>query len=168
MGVLSSGLQPELKFLPASIATDLLTGLVSWWDFESGSIDQDSHTGDLDLTETGSVSSVTGFSGDAAGGFSTSDYLSSDSATFNFSGTFYLSFFLNTPDVVTSQAFVSKWVTAGNQRAYEVRLVSGEIRFAVSSDGSDSEVVASDAVSADEWHFIECYYSAERRDRDRG
>ena len=145
--------------------SSLLNNLVAWWSLDEASGNRaDSHTSSYTLTQTGAVGSTTGKVGNAATGFSSSNYLSNSNSAFNPSGSFYVAGWVRFTNVTTSQTVIGKYATTTNNRGWLVYLGGSDSKMVlqVSSNGAAATVAAvasTSTITANTWTFVEAYYN---------
>jgi len=141
------------EFIPGFVST---TGATANWKFNEIAATTPDSIGGLDLTNFG-PSVETGLLGNALR-FNTGDYLESADATFQtgdirFGFTGWIKRY-NTG--ASSETVLGRWAGAG-QREYRLYLLSGQLVFEVSNDGTASTLVTGTLVlPLEEWTFLAC------------
>ena len=150
------------------IFAGIKAGLKSWWELgEASGTRSDSH-GSNDLTENGTVSQITGVSGNASESTSSSNYLSKSSPVGIAFGDvdFSIACWMrsNGNPANNEYGFELGDGSGGSDRSYWLQVsASGPKRwnFRVSNDGSStSSVQFGSNISSNTWHFIYAFHDA--------
>ena len=161
----SLGLKLGLSALSAAIsssASSLLAGLISWHSLDEASGNAIDANGNYDLTQNGTVGATTGQVNGARNGFGVSNYFSSSNSAFDLTSTFYFACWINTPDITATQVILAKWLASGDHRSYLLRVISSNLQFIVSDNGTSSSttLTSSGGLSNNTWQFVEVYHNA--------
>jgi hypothetical protein len=135
--------------------TGLLTGLVSWWDFEESSGNRADAQGSNTLTPSIAMSSAAGKVGNCATPATGNLLTKASPSGVDFtSGDFTIAGWINTS--ASNCGLISRWATGSNARIWTTLLEAGVAKFAVSTDGAtvSAIVTVGSGLNNSAWHLV--------------
>jgi hypothetical protein len=138
-------------------ASPLLTDLAAYWKLDETSGTRFDSVGTNNLTENGSVGSTLGKIGNAATGFSTTDYLVNTSTVGQITGDWTATCWFRTgSDINTNQGIVCRTTTTANDVEYLLDIFSNNVRFVLST--SSGIYVAQTPIATNTTYFVASWY----------
>lgn len=139
-----------------------LVSLLAYWKMEEDNITrQDSHTGNYDLTKTGTIpSSSSGKILNAAVfDHSAGNTLTSADAVFGLTGAYSMALWMYFTDVSAPNAdhqFIIGKYNPVSINGYKLILEGGQLKYRHSAGGVTNQVISSAGIITGQWYFIVC------------